>query len=259
MEKSIFLYLPHRVNAPTTNYRVQVRDLSSGRVIAYKFLPIQSSGWYKVALDRWPDNSYRRLGFTLANHGLEIRLRQKNGGKIDFEEFYRKSKNFGHKFLPTLLIYYKNNTGRSLEDFLYNSTYSNLHLNPHGIDKKAVKGELRSDAPAIPRRTRRSLSNVSCDLTMQNIPVNLNNLNVNPLSYYPNTTAKCTGGCIATTSSKCDPSVHDCCVPSKKRDLTMLYISSDGILVLRTFPDMIVEKCACASSITRKPTTAQKG
>lgn len=256
MEKSIFLYLPHRVNAPTTNYRVQVRDLSSGRVIARKFLPIQSSGWHKVSLDRWTDDSYSGLGFTSASHGLEIRLRQKNGGKIDFEEFYRRNKKFGHKFLPTLLIYYKNDTQRSLEDFLYSNNYSNPYSNPHGIDKKTAKAEPHSDAPAIPRRTRRSSSNTLCDLNALNVPVNLTNLtNINPVNYSPKRTTICTGSCTTSTSSKCNPSVQDCCVPSKKRALTVLYVNVDGILIIRNFPDMIVEKCACANSTT----TAQNG
>jgi hypothetical protein len=43
LEKSIFLYLPHQENSPTINYGVHIRDLFTGRLITYKFLPIRNT------------------------------------------------------------------------------------------------------------------------------------------------------------------------------------------------------------------------
>ena len=255
MEKSILLYLPHQENAPTTNYRVRIRDLYSGRVIAHKFLPIQNSGWHKVSLDHWPGNSYRGLGFTSSNHGLEVRLRQRNGGKIDFEEFYRKNKTFGHKLLPTLLIYYKNDTQRSLEDLLYSDL--NSQSNPHRINKKTGKGGLSPGVPAVPQRTKRSPSNTSCNFIEHKINVSAWK-HVNPIDYYPKTTKKCYGSCPASTSSNCSTTVQDCCVPSKKGKFALLYVAN-GSVILYTLSDVIVVECACASSLVNPTTAVGKG
>lgn len=255
LEKSIFLYLPHQENVPNTNYRVDIRDLFTGRVIAHKFLSIQNSGWYKVLLNRWLEDSRRGLGLISANHGLEIRLRQKGGKKFDFEEFYKSNENLNHKFLPSLFIYYKNMRPLSLKD-LFNFTDESLR-------------KLHSNLPAKPRLTKRSTANTPCSYFVQDMFTNLNLSTIKPFRYFPNATRVCTGSCspnststpstsTQSTSSKCDRKVQDCCVPSKRRAFVMLYMDDKNILALSVFPDMIVEKCACASSIV-KTGTGNKG
>ena len=258
MEKSIYLYLSHKdPSVSTTNYRVQIRDLFTVRVVAYKYLPVQNSGWYKVNLNRWPDNADRGLGMISTNHGLEIHVQQ-GRKKFDFEKFYKNNGNFSQKFLPTLLIYYQKTTPRSLKEFLNitEEKWNNVH----------------ASLASNPRRIKRQTANNPCSQTKLDMNGYFNLTSVNTLSYYPNTTTLCTGTCTPApgnsnspatpasgNSNSCDQRVQDCCVPSQTRAFTLLYLDVDGTLVLRTFPDMIVEACACASAINTTVSTASVG
>lgn len=235
MEKCIFLYIPHRGN-PTTKYTAIIRDLFTGRIISYKFLLIQNSGWYKVCLSHWPDDTEQRLGLISGNQGLAIRLEEKGAGNFDFEEFYRSNENFSDDFVPSMLVYHKNKKPNSLEEFF----------------DMEDSGMFTSELPA--GRVRRSTSNTQCSYIVQDTiqSLNLTFLSISkPIKYYPNTTKICIAGCSpsAVASSKCDQSVHDCCVPSKMQPFFILYVDTHGT-VIRRFPDAIVEECACASSIS---------
>ncbi|KFM76636.1 Bone morphogenetic protein 3, partial [Stegodyphus mimosarum] len=73
----------------------------------------------------------------------------------------------------------------------------------------------------------------------------------------------CSGGCSFPLIKEAKPSNHatiqslvhalglnpnvptPCCVPSVTKPLTLLYFDENGSLVLKNYPNMIVEKCAC--------------
>ncbi|GBN49389.1 Bone morphogenetic protein 3 [Araneus ventricosus] len=73
----------------------------------------------------------------------------------------------------------------------------------------------------------------------------------------------CSGGCTFPTIKDANPSNHaaiqslvhamrlgpnvpaPCCVPSETKPLTLLYFDEHNSLVLKNYPNMIVEKCAC--------------
>ncbi|KAF8765017.1 Bone morphogenetic protein 3 like protein [Argiope bruennichi] len=73
----------------------------------------------------------------------------------------------------------------------------------------------------------------------------------------------CSGGCSFPIIKDANPSNHaaiqslvhamrlgpnipaPCCVPSETKPLTLLYFDEHNSLVLKNYPNMIVEKCAC--------------
>ncbi|XP_028399906.1 uncharacterized protein LOC114523239 [Dendronephthya gigantea] len=232
LEKCIFLYIPHRGNNPNARYTATIRDLFTGRVIAYKSLLVQNSGWYKVCLSHWPNDSERRLGLISANQGLAIHLEEKGGKIFDFEEFYKGGENFNYEFVPSMLVYHKHEIPNSLQEFFY-------------MEKSNMT---TSELPA--GRVRRSTSNTQCSYIVEDTVKSLNLTFLSIQEYYPNTTKICTGGCSPSVSagSTCNQSVHNCCVPSKMQSFFILYVDTHGT-VLRRIPDAIVEECACANSI----------
>lgn len=257
MERSILVHLPYRENLPTAQYLIHVRDLSSGRVVAHKFVPVQKSGWHKVSLNRW-------LGSMSPNHKLEIRLREKGAGRFDFEEYFQKDGLFEQRLLPFFLIYYKTEWLDSLKHF-FNVTEEILSQLNSNLPAYLRKDVPPASPPAFPRgRFRRSTTPCSYkvqDMFVYLLSLNLSNV-ISPITYSPNTTKVCTGSCSPSiftsgTSSKCNQSVQDCCVPSKRQPFIMLYKDKSG-LSLRSFPDLIVDECACASSVASGGTGGNK-
>lgn len=233
MEKYIGLYLPHRENVPSTNYTVHIREHFTGRVIGYQFFRIYKSGWQKVPLNRWPEE--QRLGLIWANYSLDIRLLR--GRKLfNFEDFYENDENSSTKLVPSFLTYFKNTEPNFVKDFVR--------------FEEADSGRAGLNLPANPRRRERAIGSTSCSYTIQNMYLNLTAANATLISPGNYTTKICTGSCppSPSTSSKCDQSVQDCCVPSKTQSFVVLYFDKGFQVVLREIPNLIVKECACASS-----------
>ena len=166
----------------------------------------------------------------------------RDGKNFDFEEFYNGNERLTSEFLSVLLTCNKYKKPQKWEKLEIGNAVE--------FDVEASRS---ANVPARSRRMQRSSGSTSCSYTIQHMYLNLTAINGTLLSPGNYTTKICHGSCppSLSTSSSCDQSVEDCCVPSAWQTFAVLYIDQNAsAFVLKTIPDLVVTDCACASSIT---------